>query len=1122
MMKSRLFNLFGVLVIMSMLVSATATMKASAQADSTIPIKDQLIVEKAATEVNLKDAIRTADGLVRVIVQLSDPALALYKGGISNLAPTSPEAIGKIKLDVNSPASVAYIAYLEAIQNDFISQLISVAPEAQVYFQYQVAFNGVSIAIAPDKVDELSAMNGVAKVYPDIVREVEMDASLPLINAPAMWAVLGGESHAGEGIKVADVDTGLRPDNPMFSGTGFTLPVGYPKGYCATNPLDPDFQCNNKLIAARVFPDPTLPVAPEETETPLDIDGHGSHTAGTAAGNQVTVAAGDTVPVDTVISGVAPAAYLMVYKALFEKPDYSTAYGSDSSLIAALNAALTDGADVINNSWGGGAGADPNSNVEKPVIDAITAAGTLVVFSAGNSGPGNTTVGCPGCVENALTVAASTTDRIFANEVNITGPAPVPSDLTSLAGLQGTGPKLAADIVDTPLKYDAANNLGCDAFDPGTFTDAVALIQRGTCNFSVKVDNATAAGAVAVIIFNNAGGPPSAMGALELTTIPSMMITLDDGLAVKAWVVANPDNATVSVDAAVSAMHNPAWEDIVASFSSRGPNGDPSFLKPDITAPGVNILSAYSPALIPLATDPVYALLQGTSMAAPHITGSAALVMQQHPTWTPLQVKTALTSTAVQTLKKSDAINPADPFDMGAGRVDLARVSEAGLTFSTPSFANGNCVESCSWTSTIENVGSTSETWTVDIQTTSTMAVTVSPSSFTLAPGLSGEFTVSVNAQMMPLGTYQFGSLTWKDGSATYPDAYMPMAVKAGSATNAVVLTNTVDKPSVNGGDTLTYSLTVGNQYASDGNFTVTNPIPSNAEYVDGSATGGLAYDAGTNTLSGSVNLAGFEASITPTGAATMFVNHTPDPDFDLILSDYCASPCDDSAFNITGLDFWYMGAHYTSMGVSSNGFLQPGGATSATAANQYLPNPASPNNVIAPLWTDLVMKGADPSDPATGIWLIWGTPEYTVFEWQDAQQYANPSQTYTFQFWIKDGTSELTFAYGDLTGDLASFKYTVGMENSNGTAGSSYYYVQNGPAEGTPPAVGTDLSVVNNFSTALMTFQVKARWFDRSTTQIYDTANLKNDLNVDEANAISKSQLILFKSFMSILSSNP
>jgi hypothetical protein len=95
-------------------------------------------------------------------------------------------------------------------------------------------------------------------------------------------------------------------------------------------------------------------------------------------------------------------------------------------------------------------------------------------------------------------------------------------------------------------------------------------------------------------------------------------------------------------------------------------------------------------------------------------------------------------------------------------------------------------------------------------------------------------------------------------------------------------------------------------------------------------------------------------------------------------------------------------------------------------------------------------------------------------------------------------------------------------MENSNGTAGSSYYYVQNGPAEGTPPAVGTDLSVVNNFSTALMTFQVKARWFDRSTTQIYDTANLKNDLNVDEANAISKSQLILFKSFMSILSSNP
>jgi minor extracellular serine protease Vpr len=1115
-MKSRIFNLLGVLVIMSMLVSVSTT--ATAQTDPSVPLKDQLIVEKAATEVSLKDAIRTSDGLVRVIVQLSDPALALYKGGISNLAPTSPEAIGRIKLDVNSPASVAYIAYLEAAQNDFINQLMSVDPGTQVYFQYQVAFNGVSIAITPDKVDELSAMAGVAKVYPDVIREVQMDASLPLINAPAMWALLGGESHAGEGIKIADVDTGLRPDNPMFSGTGFTLPVGYPKGYCATNPLDPDFQCNNKVIAARVFPDPTLPVAPEEVESPLDIDGHGSHTAGTAAGNQVTVPAGDTVPVDTVISGVAPAAYLMVYKALFEKPDYSTAYGSDSSLIAGLNAALTDGADVINNSWGGGAGADPNSNVEKPVIDAITAAGTLVVFSAGNSGPGNTTVGCPGCVENALTVAASTTDRIFANEVNVTGPAPVPSTLTSLAGLQGTGPKLAADIVDEPLKYDATNNDGCNPFDPGTFTDAVALIQRGTCNFSVKVDNATNAGATAVIVFNNAGGPPTVMGALEATTIPSMMITLDDGLAVKAWVVANPNTATVSVDAAVSAMHNPAWQDIVASFSSRGPNGDPSFLKPDITAPGVNILSAYSPALIPSATDPIYALLQGTSMAAPHITGSAALVMQQHPTWTPLQVKTALTSTAVQTLKKTDAVTPADPFDMGAGRVDLARVSEAGLTFSTPSFASGNCVESCSWTSTIENVGSTSETWTVDIQTTSSMAVTVSPSSFTLAPGLSGEFTVSVDAHTMPLGTYQFGSLTWKDGSATYPDAYMPMAVKAGSTTNAVVLTNTVDQASVYSGDTLNYTLTVGNQYATEGKFTVTNPIPSNAEYVDGSATGGLAYDAGTNTLSGSVDLAGFEASITPTGAPTMFVNHTPNPATDLILSDYCTSPCDDSGFNISGVDFWYMGAHYTSMGVTSNGFLQPGGLTSATASNQYLPNPASPNNVIAPLWTDLVMKGNNPSDTATGIWLLWGTPVYTVFEWQDAQQYANPSQTYTFQLWIKDGTSELTFAYGDLSGDLVNFNYTVGMENSNGTAGSSYYYVKDAPPEGTPPAVGTDLSVLNNFSTAEMTFQVTAGWLDQTSTQIYDTANLKNNLNVDEANAISISQLILFNTFMPLL----
>ena len=1110
-MRIKIYNLLGIIVILSMLiVFPVAGSTASIQPEQSISVKNKFSVKSVFSDISLKNAIRTDDGKVRVIVQLQDPALALYQGGIADLAPTTPSAIGKIKLDVNSAASVAYINHLKSVQSAFVTQLQAMVPGTQVYYDYQVAFNGLSLAVAPEKMDALAAMSGVLKIYPDQIREVQMDASLTLINAPAMWAKLGGRSSAGAGIKVADVDTGLRPENPMFSGTGFTAPVGYPKGYCVTNPADPDFQCNDKVIAARVFPDPTLPVAAEEVATPLDIGSHGSHTAGTAAGNEVTVAAGTGAPVDTVISGVAPGAYLLVYKALFEKPDHSGSYGSNSSLIAALNAALSDGADVINNSWGGGAG-DPDSNPEKPVVDAITAAGTLVVFSAGNDGPAGGTVGCPGCVENALTVAASTTDRIFANQVDVTGPGTVPANLTNLAGLQGSGPKLATDIVDAPLIYDATNNDGCTAFTAGTFTDAVALIQRGACTFATKVDNAAAAGALAVIVFNNTGGPPTAMGALEATTIPSMMITLDDGMPVKDWVVANPTDSTVTLSAAVSRMVNPAWQDIMAGFSSAGPNAGASFLKPDITAPGVNILSAISPALISGASDPVYDLFQGTSMAAPHITGAAALVMQQNPTWTPIQVKTALTSTSVQTLLKPDAVTPADPFNMGAGRVDLERVSNAGLTFDMASFASGSCVVSCSWTNTLKNVTTTTETWTAEIMAPSTMGVTVTPDTFTLVPGYSGQFTVTVDAHLMPVGTYQFGSITWKDGSSTYPDAYLPMAVLATSTSNAVSLTNTVDKATANSGDLLNYTLTVGNQYTSEGTFYVTNPLPANAEYVPASATGGLAYDAVTNTLSGNVTLGGLQANVSTTGQPTVFVTHTPDPGNDLILSDLCASPCDDSAFSINGLDFYYMGVHYTRMGVTSNGFLQPGGATSATASNQLLPGPGTPNNVIAPLWTDLVMKGSNPVDTATGIWLIWGTATHTVFEWQDAQQFGNPAATYTFQVWIEDGTNNITFAYGDLTGSLTNYNYTVGMENANGTAGSSYYYVKDAPPEGTAPAVGTDLKVNNAFETAAMTFQATAGWTDLSSRQVYDVANLKNNLNVNEADALAQTKLVIY-----------
>ena len=451
----KLQNLCGIVVALALVLSLTFVPAAKAQPPGPREGLQGRDLDVEITEVpvvDLSDAIRTKDGQVGVIVLLKDSPLATYKGGILGIQGTSPAVTGKSKLDVNSASSKAYLAYLDQVHADFAVELAQVLPNAKIEQKFSVALNAVSMKVDEAEVQKLFKMDQVLQVYPDQIRTAEMDTSLDLINAPELWTALGGRDVAGAGMKVAVVDSGLRFNNPMFSnpGSAFTMPAGYPRGYCVTNPGDTAVTCNGKVIVAKYFYDASLPINTLEVMSPLDIGGHGSHTAGTSAGNRVTVVAGDVTPVDTEISGVAPGAYLMVYKALFENPAGDNGSGTDTMLSAAMEAALTDGADVINNSWGGSAGGDPNASVYKTLIDSITAAGTVVVFSAGNSGPAANTIGCPGCVESAITVAASSTSRIIANNVDITGPAPVPANLIGIAGMQGSGPALAADLSGTP------------------------------------------------------------------------------------------------------------------------------------------------------------------------------------------------------------------------------------------------------------------------------------------------------------------------------------------------------------------------------------------------------------------------------------------------------------------------------------------------------------------------------------------------------------------------------------------------------------------------------------------------------------------------------------------------
>jgi len=1111
------------ILILTALLTALPGLGA-AQASPTSPTVnsssgDVFRVEQIIHGSGFKETIRTPDGKIRVIVQLSDAPVATYAGTIPGFRATSPQVTGAGKLNMQSDASLAYADYLKTVQSQFLQDTSAIAPSVEGISQFQGVINAVSIALDPAELPALSRMRGVANIYPDQIRTSRLDASLDLIHASSAWDLLSGRSQAGNGIIIADIDSGLYVNNPMFSGEGFSMPPGYPKGFCAAFPADPDFQCTNKVISARAFWDPDLhslvdgaelpyvdDADPYGKSKPVDVDGHGTHTAGTAAGNEVTLSAPEgTVPAGTTISGVAPGAYLMVYKALFERFDRLTAIGSDSSLVAALEAALSDGADIINNSWGGGPGSDPNASIYKPVVESLTAAGIVVVFSAGNEGPEDTTIDCPGCIEDTIAVAASTTNRIFGNPFSITGPGEVPAGLTNIPALQGTGPLLSADI-NAPIKYDAGNPDGCLSFADDFFSESIALVQRGTCSFSLKITNASVAGALAVIVFNNEAGPPALMGFLESSMVPSAMISMLEGEAVRDFIAANP-TATASIASSITRMTNDAFQDVMASFSSQGPNGDAYILKPDMTAPGVNILSAFSP-ILPDAHD--FGLLQGTSMAAPHVTGAAALMAQLHPEWTPRQIKTALMSTSVQALMASDGVTPANPFSKGAGRLDLDRATKAGLTFDQASFANPNCILSCSWTTTVQNVTDQSVTWTSLVTADPGLGISVSPPSITLPPGLSGQFTINVDSTNLEQGAWGFGAITWTDSSQTYTDATLPLAVQPGTATNSMAFTKTVDKEQANIGDTLTYTFNVTNLYPADGEFTVTDVLPQGLEFVEGSQTEGLSFDAASRTVFGTTDLAGADFSLTPTAEEPIYSQL---PELALGLNQFCGTGCDDEAIIVTGFNFFFNGVRYSKMAITTNGYVIPTNTTitsaDVTATNQRLPNSAVPNNVIAPLWTDLDLLSGDIDDPGAGSFSILVTNTHTIIDYRDVQQFGDKHTTYNFQIWIEDGTDHIFFTYGSLPDTIGNFNVSVGAEDATGSLGVTHFYVKNGVTEGTAPDTETDLALTAGVDSAEMSFQANIIGAPSTPNRIDNVATLYNNINADVMTATASTQLL-------------
>lgn len=654
-------------------------------------------------------------------------ALVQLKGDpLATAAQTKP-AQGK-KIDFNRSEVKNYRSQLAAQRNDFKQWLQANAPKANITGQFDISLNAVSVQLNGVSLDTLRSAPMVQGVdyegYFHPTSDATADPDLSLINAFAAWDNTTNPK-AGEGVKVAVIDTGIDITHPCFSD------AGYP---AQTQLGDPHFT-NNKVIAAKVFNNriSTFHYTAEALQE------HGTHVSGTIACDFDTSVSMDGVSVPHGISGVAPRALLGNYNVF--PGDVTNARSED--ILNALEAAYQDGFDIANMSLGGGY--HGGSDLVSHAVDSLDQAGMVIAVAAGNSGPGHFTTESPGRAERALTAGAATVGHALMTPVTVSG------NTNTYGAVAGSFATVSSNLT-APLGVVTGTgvnglNTACSALPSGSLTGKIALITRGVCAFSVKIRNAQAAGAAAVLMGNSVGGDPIAMGTdgtPNQPTIPAYMVTLGDAGALKAF-----DGQSTTIGA-TQVYKVTGSNDIMAGFSSQGPTLVDFRVKPDVVAPGVNVLSSIPHQFC--ATPPCFAFFQGTSMATPHLAGSAAVVEWAHPDWSSAQVRSAIVNTADQgTLKNSSGSGIAkDVLITGAGRENLGNAVNATVALD-PVSINFNDIPSNSGenrTRSVTLTNDTSSTQTLTLSLTGADAgitYALSQSSVTLAAGESTTLTVTIS-----------------------------------------------------------------------------------------------------------------------------------------------------------------------------------------------------------------------------------------------------------------------------------------------------------------------------------------------------------------------------------------